>query len=77
MEIFAMSLRRLSRGLSRCCETLAALILAIVCLLNLSQVLGRYAFGSSLGWAEETMRYSMMWVMMLGSARIISFELKE
>ena len=50
---------------------LAAAILLVVCLLNFTQVGGRYALGTSLSWAEETMRYIMMWLMMLGSVTAV------
>lgn len=60
-----------TRRLARLCETLAAAILAAVCVLNFTQVSGRYLFGSSISWAEEIMRYSMLWVMMLGGTAAI------
>lgn len=50
---------------------LAAAILLVVCLLNFTQVGGRYALGTSLSWAEETMRYIMVWLMMLGSVTAV------
>ncbi|EAR53156.1 C4-dicarboxylate transport system permease small protein [Oceanicola granulosus HTCC2516] len=40
-------------------------------MLNFWQVGGRYVFGSSLRWAEEVMRYGMVWVMMLGGTAAI------
>ncbi|HBM58631.1 TRAP transporter small permease [Salipiger marinus] len=66
-----MSLHSLTRRLAAVCETAAAAIFAAVCLLNFIQVVGRYAAGSSLNWAEEVMRYSMLWVMMLGGTAAI------
>ncbi|CAH0342484.1 TRAP transporter small permease [Rhizobium sp. CECT 9324] len=66
-----MTIRDLSRTLAKVCETLAAAILLIVCLINFAQVGGRYLMGTSLSWGEETMRYIMMWLMMLGSVTAV------
>jgi TRAP-type C4-dicarboxylate transport system permease small subunit len=66
-----MKTRTASRALARSCEFLAAAILLVVCLINLTQVGGRYLLGSSLSWGEETMRYLMMWLMMLGSVTAV------
>lgn len=66
-----MTLQSLTRRLAVSCEVVAAAIFAVVCLLNFSQVFGRYMLGSSLTWAEEIMRYSMLWVMMLGGTAAI------
>lgn len=66
-----MTIRDLSRTLARSCELLAAAILLVVCFINFAQVGGRYIFGTSLSWGEETMRYIMMWLMMLGSVAAV------
>lgn len=66
-----MLARKLARWLASVCELSAAAIFLAVCLLNFSQVFGRYAMGSSLSWAEEVMRYLMIWVMMLGGTAAI------
>ncbi|MDI7862644.1 TRAP transporter small permease [Rhizobiaceae bacterium n13] len=66
-----MTLRNVSRALARVCEILAAAILLVVCLINFTQVGGRYLIGTSLSWGEETMRYIMMWLMMLGSVTAV------
>lgn len=66
-----MLIKRVTRGLALTCEISAALIFFVVCLLNFTQVSGRYLMGSSLNWAEEIMRYSMLWVMMLGGTAAI------
>jgi TRAP-type C4-dicarboxylate transport system permease small subunit len=55
-----------ARGLAQSCEVLAGLLLLAVTAINLTQVTGRYLFASSLPWGEEIMRYTMIWVMMLG-----------
>jgi TRAP-type C4-dicarboxylate transport system permease small subunit len=59
-------LQTASRALGRGSEWLAALLLLAVTLINLTQVVGRYSFGYSLPWGEEVMRYTMVWVMMIG-----------
>lgn len=66
-----MTIRDLSRTLARVCEILAAAILLVVCMINFAQVGGRYLMGTSLSWGEETMRYIMMWLMMLGSVTAV------
>ena len=66
-----MTTRTLSRSLARICELAAAAILLVVCLINFTQVGGRYLMGTSLSWGEETMRYIMMWLMMLGSVTAV------
>ncbi|QYK43493.1 MAG: TRAP transporter small permease [Paracoccaceae bacterium] len=40
-------------------------------MLNLTQVGGRYLFGTGFSWTEEVMRYAMIWLMMLGSVACI------
>ncbi|WP_447927303.1 TRAP transporter small permease [Vreelandella sp. EE27] len=66
-----MFARQLTCRLARFCEVSAAVIFIIVCLLNFGQVFSRYILGSSFGWAEEIMRYSMPWIMMLGGTAAI------
>lgn len=61
----------LARRLAISCEVAAGIILAVVSAINLAQVLGRYFFASSFPWAEEVMRYVMMWLMMLGGTACI------
>lgn len=62
---------RLARALTRSTEIAATLILIAVTTLNLTQVVGRYAFNTGFSWTEETMRYLMVWLMMLGSVACI------
>lgn len=66
-----MYIKSLTRRLAVLCEVSAAAVFAVVCILNFSQVFGRYMLGSSFNWAEEIMRYSMLWVMMLGGTAAI------
>lgn len=66
-----MTLKSVSAGLAWVCERIAASMFLWVCLLNIAQVLGRYVIGTSIPWAEEAMRYTMVWVMMLGGSAAV------
>ncbi|WMS40946.1 TRAP transporter small permease [Acuticoccus sp. MNP-M23] len=61
----------LSRLLARTTETIAAILMIVVTVLNLTQVGGRYFFNTGFSWTEETMRYGMIWLMMMGSVACI------
>ncbi|WOI58159.1 TRAP transporter small permease [Palleronia sp. LCG004] len=61
----------IARALARSTEIVAGLLMIAVTLLNLTQVGGRYFFGTGFSWTEEVMRYSMIWLMMLGSVACI------
>lgn len=60
-----------ARLLARSTEIAAALLLITVTVLNLTQVTGRYVFSTGFSWTEESMRYLMIWLMMLGSVACI------
>lgn len=60
-----------ARLLARSTEILAGLLMIAVTLLNLTQVGGRYFLNTGFSWTEEVMRYSMIWLMMLGSVACI------
>lgn len=68
-----MQIKSISKGLALTCQWSAAAIFIVVCGLNFSQVFGRYVLGSSIPWGEEIMRYSMIWVMMLGGVASIYY----
>ncbi|MBI1779599.1 MAG: TRAP transporter small permease [Proteobacteria bacterium] len=55
---------RLHQGL----RTLLVLLLAFYFALVLTQVFFRYVLNESLFWAEEVVRYSLVWSVLLGSA---------
>lgn len=57
---------RLARGLAQAAERVATLILIAVVAINLGQVVGRYLLMAPIPWAEEAMRYLMIWLMMAG-----------
>lgn len=52
----------------RACEWLAAIGIFVCVGLNLAQVVFRYFLYAPLPWSEEVMRYSMIWVAMMGAA---------
>jgi TRAP-type C4-dicarboxylate transport system permease small subunit len=60
-----------ARSLARTTEIVACLLLVFVTILNLTQVGGRYIFSIGFSWTEELMRYSMIWLMMMGSVACI------
>lgn len=68
MKSFATHAARL---LARSTEIVAGLLLIFVTILNLTQVGGRYIFSVGFSWTEELMRYSMIWLMMMGSVACI------
>jgi TRAP-type C4-dicarboxylate transport system permease small subunit len=49
-------------------ESVAAVLLAIVVVIVLTQVLGRYILRISLSWPEELARYVLVWLMFFGVA---------
>ena len=61
----------LARLIARSTEIIATVLLIVVTLLNLTQVGGRYFFNTGFSWTEEAMRYSMIWLMMMGSVACI------
>jgi len=49
-------------------ETVAAVLLAVVVVIVLVQVFGRYILRISLSWPEELARYVLVWLMFFGVA---------
>ncbi|MBI1776698.1 MAG: TRAP transporter small permease [Proteobacteria bacterium] len=62
---------RFALWLTRACETIAAVLVLLVVVFNTAQVFFRYVVGDPLGWTEEAMRYSMVWVAFLGSSALV------
>lgn len=58
---------RTARFLSDLTESVSALLLGAIVVINLLQVLFRYVIGAPLGWTEEVMRYSVVWLTFLAS----------
>ncbi len=69
-RVFRFGLR-----LTRLTESIAAVLLVAVLLMNLGQVFWRYALVDPLSWSEESMRYSTVWMVFLaGSAALFRGE---
>jgi TRAP-type C4-dicarboxylate transport system permease small subunit len=49
-------------------ESVAGLLLAVVVIIVLVQVFGRYILQMSLSWPEELARYVLVWLMFFGAA---------
>ena len=62
---------RFATSLTRLCEVLAGLLIGEVVAINLAQVVSRYVLNDPLEWSDEVMRYSMAWVMFIGSSAAI------
>lgn len=56
------------RLLMRATESLTAVLLVAVVLMNLAQVFFRYVLVDPISWSEETMRYTTTWMVMLAAA---------
>ena len=53
------------------CKAAAALFLSIIAVAAATQVAGRYVVGYSPPWIEELIRYSFVWMTMLGAAVLV------
>jgi TRAP-type C4-dicarboxylate transport system permease small subunit len=62
---------RFATVLTQLCEVLAGLLVGGVVVINLAQVVWRYLINDPLEWSEEVMRYTMAWVMFIGSSAAI------
>ena len=51
-------------------ESVAAVLLAVVVIIVLVQVFGRYILQVSLSWPEELARYVLVWLMFLSLTRL-------
>jgi TRAP-type C4-dicarboxylate transport system permease small subunit len=58
---------RTAEILSRLTEGLSGLLLGAIVVINVLQVVFRYVIGAPLGWTEEVMRYSVVWVTFLAA----------
>jgi len=61
---------KLARWLERIQTYICILFLALMSLVVIVQVFSRYIFNFSFVWAEELVRYLMIWMVMLGSALV-------
>ena len=58
---------RTAQVLSRLTEGLSGLLLGAIVVINVLQVVFRYVIGAPLGWTEEVMRYSVVWLTFLAA----------
>lgn len=58
---------RFDSALKRVNGAVIALMLAVMLTLVFGNVIGRFFFSTSFGWAEEVTRYLMIWVVFLGA----------
>ena len=58
---------RAAQILSRLTEDLSGLLLGAIVVINVLQVVFRYVIGAPLGWTEEVMRYSVVWLTFLAA----------
>lgn len=42
----------------------------VAILINISNVVGRYVFDSSIAWAEETLSFILIWIVFIGAAKV-------
>lgn len=68
MQSFAF---RLSSWLTRATETIGALLMLAIVVMNLLQVFYRYVLFDPLGWTEEAMRYSVAWITFLVAGAVL------
>lgn len=62
---------RLAAALTRMTEALGALIMLAIVVVNVLQVLFRYVLADPLGWTEEVMRYSVIWMTFLVAGAVL------
>lgn len=60
----------LSRGLVISCRAVLGLIIFVAIAINFSNVVGRYFFGTSIGWTEEVLTYLLIWSVFVGSVLV-------
>lgn len=63
-----MSAERLERALLVSGDRILASVIAVIVALTAAQVAGRYLFGASLPWVQETVRLLFVWAVMIGTA---------
>lgn len=63
--------RSTARVIERIIDALLLLALAVMVVSICWQVFGRYVLNHAPGWTEETARFLMAWITMLGSAMVI------
>jgi TRAP-type C4-dicarboxylate transport system permease small subunit len=61
---------RLGDQISRYCDGLAAVAVALLIVIMLAQVVSRYVFSSSLEWADELALLAMIWAVLIGAVGV-------
>ncbi|UCD77999.1 MAG: TRAP transporter small permease [Desulfobacterales bacterium] len=64
------SLHRILGYLENIETNICRLLLVVMCVVVVVQVFARYLFNHSFVWAEELVRYLMIWMVMIGAARV-------
>jgi len=62
---------RLAAWLTRVTESIGALLMLAIVVINLLQVFFRYVVVDPLGWTEEVMRYSVAWMTFLVAGAVL------
>lgn len=62
---------RLAEILTRITEAIGALLMLSIVIINFLQVFFRYVLFSPLGWTEEAMRYSVVWMTFLVAGAVL------
>jgi len=62
---------RVSEWLTRATESIGALLMLAIVVMNMLQVFFRYVLVDPLGWTEEAMRYSVAWMTFLVAGAVL------
>lgn len=62
---------RLAEWLTRAAESIGALLMLAIVVINFLQVFFRYVLFDPLGWTEEAMRYSVVWMTFLVAGAVL------
>lgn len=62
---------RLADWLTRITETIGALLMIAIVVMNVLQVFYRYVLFDPLGWTEEAMRYSVAWMTFIVAGAVL------
>ena len=62
---------RLADWLTRITDAIGALLMLAIVVMNFLQVFFRYVMFDPLGWTEETMRYSVVWMTFLVAGAVL------
>lgn len=67
MHAFRFGLHRFCVVVTHISEIITALLIALIVIVNFLGVFYRYVLFDPIGWPEETMRFSLIWAVFLGS----------